>query len=116
RGPLLPLDDLLALRLLLLGGSRLDDLVAEVLAGGLALGELLVGGDATEARGGQCRVRAALAVREDRDAAAGEVVAVGAGEGGLRLGLGELGVGLDVDLPAGQAGGGAGGPAPPPAP
>ena len=81
----------------------------ELLAGGLALGELLVRGDAAEARAGQRRVRAALAVREDRDAAAGELLArVAAAERGLGLGLGELGVGLDVDLPAGQARGEAG--------
>src|SRR6185436_10892009 len=92
-----------ALRILVLGGARLDDLVAEILAGGFALGELLVGRDAAEARAGQRRVRAALAVREDRDAAAREVVAVGAGEGSLGLGLRELRVRLDVDLPARQA-------------
>ena len=66
-------------------------------------------GDAAEPRAGQRRVRAALAVGEDRDAAAGEVLAFrAAAEGSLGLGLGELGVGLDVDLPAGEAGGQAG--------
>src|SRR5206468_847041 len=51
------------------------------------------------------RVRAALAVREDRRAAARVLLAVLAlaAEGRLGLGLRELTVGLDVDLPAGQA-------------
>jgi hypothetical protein len=52
-------------------------------------------------------VRAALAGREQRDAAAGELFLLAA-EGRVSLGSGELGLGLDVDLPAGQAGGEAG--------
>src|SRR5947208_6678351 len=75
----------------------------------LALSELLVSGNAAVARTGQRRVWAALAVRENRGAAAGELLVLSpAPEGSLGLGLGELAVGLDVDLPAGQTGGEAG--------
>src|SRR5256885_7914836 len=61
-------------------------------------------------RAGERGVRAALAVGEDRGAAAGEVLRawLAAAEGSLRLGLRELGVALDVDLPAGEARGEAG--------
>src|SRR5262245_28171996 len=87
-----------------LGDDRLD-----VRRLGLALGKLLVGGDAAVAGTGQRRVRAPLAVREDRRAAAGELLVFpAAAEGSLGLGLGELTVGLDVDLPAGQTSGQAG--------
>src|SRR5947207_2259097 len=69
----------------------------------LALGEFLMGCDAAVAGAGQRRVRAALAVREDGGAAAGELLVLATtAEGSLGLGLGELTVGLDVDLPAGQ--------------
>jgi len=88
------------LRLFGLRGPGLNDQRPEVLAGLVAAGELLVRGDAAEPRAGQRGVRAALAVREDGDTAPGEVVAVGAGEGCLRLGLRELGIGLDINLPA----------------
>ena len=87
-----------------LGDDRVDLVV------GLVQGELLVGGDAAVLRAGQRRVRAALAVREHRRAAAGEValLAALAAEGRLGLLLGELGVADDVDLPAGQPVGEAG--------
>src|SRR5213078_2246609 len=76
---------------------------------GLLRGELLVGGNPAVARAGQRRVWAALAGREDRRAAAGELLlGSAAGEGGLGLLGCELRVGLDVDLPAGQARGEAG--------
>src|SRR5207248_4226976 len=72
---------------------------------GLALRQLLVGRHAAVARPRERRVRAALAVGEDRRAAAGELLALAlATECGLGLGLRELAVGLDIDLPAGQAG------------
>src|SRR5207248_5265388 len=60
--------------------------------------------DAALARAGKRVFPAALAVREDRPAAAGDVafLALLAGEGGLRLLLGELGIADDVDLPAGE--------------
>ena len=71
--------------------------------------ERLVRRDAAEARAGQRGVRAALAVREDRRAAAGEVLLVAAAaERDVGLRLRELGVGLDVDLPAGETRGEAG--------
>src|SRR5579859_5752451 len=101
--------DGLVLRLLsLVGGADLHDAAGHVLAGRLPRCQLLVRRNAAEARAGQCRVRAALAVRQDRRAAAGELLAVLAAEGRVGLLLRELGVGLDVDLPAGQAGGEAG--------
>ena len=63
-----------------------------------------MGGHAAVVRAGQRGVRAALAVRQHRRAAAGELLRVVlAGVGRLGLGLGELGVRLDVDLPARQA-------------
>src|SRR5215211_5399615 len=78
-------------------------------AGVLDERELLMRRDAAVPRAGQRRVRAALAVGEDRRAAAGEVLLVAAAaEDGLGLGLRKLGVGLDVDLPAGQPRGEAG--------
>src|SRR5205085_5573848 len=107
-------------------GSRLSLLACGgccdlLLDGGVALGavgdrrgrllarERLVRRHAAEARAGQRGVRAALAVREDRAAAAGELLlAVAAAVRRLGLGLRELRVGLDVDLPAGQARGEAG--------
>src|SRR5919109_759130 len=62
--------------------------------------ERLVRGHAAEARARQRGVRAALAVREDRRAAAGELLlGVAAAVGRFGLGLRELRVGLDVDLP-----------------
>ena len=67
--------------------------------------------DAAETRAGQCSVRAALAVRKDRRATSGVVLAafaVAAAEGRFGLRLGELGVALDVDLPAGETRGEAG--------
>ena len=72
--------------------------------------ELLVSRDPAVLRAGERGVRAALAVGEDRGAAAGEVLRAfsAAAEGSFRLGLGELGVALDVDLPAGEARGEAG--------
>src|SRR5204863_4135575 len=60
-------------------------------------------------RAGQRRIRAALAGREDRGAAACELLLLAlARVGGLGLLGRELGVGLDVDLPAGQTRGEAG--------
>src|SRR2546430_6343373 len=62
-------------------------------------------------RARQRGVRAALAVREDRRAAAGDVLdafAVAAAERGRGLRLRELRVALDVDLPPGEARGEAG--------
>src|SRR4029077_6626274 len=61
-------------------------------------------------RAGQRRVRAALAVGEDRGAASREVLGAlfAAAEGRLGLRLREFGVALDVDLPAGEARGEAG--------
>src|SRR5581483_4399661 len=72
--------------------------------------QLLMGGHAAVARARQRGVRAALAVRQDGGAAAGEVLAVGAlaAERGLGLLLRELGIGGDVDLPAREARGEAG--------
>src|ERR671925_23664 len=62
--------------------------------------ERLVRGHAAEAGARQRGVRAALAVREDRRAAAGELLlGVAAAVGRFGLGLRELRVGLDVDLP-----------------
>ena len=61
--------------------------------------------DAAVLRARQRRVRAALAVREDRRAAAGGVALVAglaAAVGRVGLLLGELGVADDVDLPAGE--------------
>src|SRR4051812_36650274 len=59
--------------------------------------KLLMGGDAAVARAGKRSVRAALAGREDRAAAAGELLLRAVpGEGSLRLFGRELGVGLDV--------------------
>src|SRR5918994_703841 len=79
------------------------------LARGLAVGERRVRGDSTEAGTRDRCVRAALAVREDRGAAAGEVLAcLPSAEGCLGLGRGKLGLRLDVDLPPGQARGEAG--------
>ena len=64
-----------------------------------------MGGDAAVGGAGQRRVRAALAVREHRAAAAGVLLVVArAGVRRVGLGLGELGLGLDVDLPAGETG------------
>src|SRR4029079_13921444 len=77
--------DLLALRLLGLGLGGLDDLGGHVLAGRLALRDLTVSGDATVVRARQRRVRAELAGREQRDAAARELLLLAA-EG--RVGLG----------------------------
>src|SRR3954464_885024 len=74
----------------------------------LDLRELLVRRNAAEARAGQRRVRAALAVREERRATAAEVRVSLAAEGRLGLLLRELGVGDDVDLPAGEPRGEAG--------
>src|SRR3954451_490881 len=82
-----------------LGLGHRDDLARRR----LARRELLVGLDAAEAGARQRRVRAALAVREDRGAAAGELLVVSAAVGRVGLGAGELALGLDVDLPAGQA-------------
>src|SRR5918994_848809 len=74
------------------------------LARSLAVGERRVRGDSTEAGTRDRCVRAALAVREDRGAAAGEVLAcLPSAEGCLGLGRGKLGLRLDVDLPPGQA-------------
>src|SRR3954451_1458965 len=81
-------------------GLRLDDLLR------CAVRELLVRLHAAVLRSRERRIRAALAVGEDRRAAAGEVLAllaVGTAEGRLRLLLGELAVGDDVDLPPGEA-------------
>src|SRR5918995_2924591 len=79
------------------------------LARGLAVGERRVRGDSTEAGTRDRCVGAALAVREDRGAAAGEVLAcLPSAEGCLGLGRGKLGLRLDVDLPPGQARGEAG--------
>src|SRR5581483_11284139 len=67
---------------------------------------LLVRRDTAVLRAGKRGVRAALAVREDRGAAAGDVLALAAfapAERGVGLGLRELGVALNVDLPAGEA-------------
>src|SRR6476619_3702314 len=73
--------------------------------GGRIAGDRLVGRDAAVLRPRQGCVRAPLAVREKRGAAAGEVpvAVVLAGEGRIGLLLRELGVGLDVDLPAREA-------------
>ena len=75
-----------------LGGGELD-VGIDCDAGGRIARELLVRRDAAVARAGKRSVRAALPVREDRGAAAGEVsvAVVLAGEGGLRLRLRELG-------------------------
>src|SRR5581483_9908688 len=84
---------------LLLGHDRL------LVGGVVAQRELLVGRNSAVARARQRRVGAALAVREDRRAAAGELLVLALpAERGVGLGLRELRVGLDVDLPAGQAG------------
>src|SRR5829696_5867883 len=101
-GDRLELLDLLGRRSLL---SRFGRYLLVLLAG-----ELLVRGNAAVAGARDGRVGAALAVREDRGAAAGVVAGLAvalarAGERRLGLGLGELLVGLDVHLPAGQAGG-----------
>src|SRR5207248_9726202 len=76
-----------------------------VLRIGLDERELLVRRHAAVAGARQGRVRAALAVREDRRAAARDVavLALLAREGGVRLLLRELGIGDDVDLPSRQA-------------
>src|SRR5439155_651182 len=88
-------------------GLRLGDDGLDVrLAVGLR--ELLVRRHAAVAGAGQRSVRAALAVREDRRAPAGELLVLAAAEGRLGLGLRELAVGLDVDLPARQPRGQAG--------
>src|SRR4029453_454620 len=85
-------------------GAGDRDGLLDHLAAGLTLGQCCVGRDAAEACSRNRRVRAALAVGEDRRAAAGEVLAcLAAGESSLRLGGGELGLGLDVDLPPGQS-------------
>src|SRR6185312_27346 len=78
--------------------------------GGRIARDRLVGRDAAVLRPRQGCVRAALAVREKRGAAAGEVPAavVLAGEGRIGLLLRELRIGLDVDLPAREARGEAG--------
>src|SRR4029453_3193146 len=95
---------------LLLGLGACDrDGLLDRLAASLALGQCGVRGDPAEPGARDRSVRAALPVREDRRAAAGELLpALAAGERRLGLGLGELGLRLDVHLPAGQAGGEAG--------
>src|SRR5262249_20017861 len=76
---------------------------------GAAAVERLVRRHAAEAGAGQRRVRAALAVRQDRGAAARQLLlGAAAAERDVGLRLRELGVGLDVDLPAGEARGEAG--------
>src|SRR5690349_21420370 len=70
--------------------------------GVLAL-ERLVAVETAVARARQRGVRAAAPVREDRVAAAADVLRVLLAVPGLALLLGELGLGADVDAPAGQA-------------
>src|SRR5436190_2535730 len=95
-------DGRLRRRLLGCGASRcLGRLAADVVGAGAR--ERLVRRHAAEAGARQCGVRAALAVRQDRRAAARQLLLVAAAaEGDVGLGLRELGVRLDVDLPAGE--------------
>src|SRR5437660_392421 len=73
-------------------GGLLGCLATDVVGTGAL--ERLVRRHTAEARAGQRRVRAALAVDEDRGAAAGQLfLAAATAEGHLCLGLGELRVG-----------------------
>src|SRR5919109_5145531 len=67
---------------------------------GVLVRQRLVRIQAAVARAGERGVRAAAAVREDRGAAAADLLLLVAG---VLLLLGELGLGADVDAPAGQA-------------
>src|SRR5215217_7253106 len=69
---------------------------------GVLVLERLVAVEPAVAGVGQCGVRAAAAVAEDRGAAAADLLLL---VGAVGLLLGELRLGADVDAPAGQAGG-----------